>query len=506
MSSISPLLFPTVILLATSPVFAAPSVEQFTLWTDGNNGAQFDALVDFDIVNANSILVATAYLDAAAPPSFTNVRFGDGTGIGSGDVAPDASFIDSRTASYVFINPPTDAGLSFRLDSASGGGIAAILYEVSGANTSLDSITTVTASNAVETTTPDELIISFAGRNGTGTATVNGASIFPDEDVRSSESTFGGVRGGGSLSSASATAPAVGSNDITWNSATEGRIAYAFKAGASIPSPVSLNGFIYDSNDGSSSVNIVGVPGTRYQLVEADDLDFSNPDQNPIPLDGATIGTLDGDVVTTDGNGNATVQFNLGTTKAATFIRAEDAPPPPPLIEENFDGAAGLPAGWVSSGANNGTNWEVGVPSGVSSGPAAPVSAPNCAGTNIGGYYTENTDVTLTTAGISIPAGASASLSFEQLIDTDSAGDSGSVRILDADNADAPIVGLEITGLQGLGSSGAGWTTGMLALPAGDVGGKNIKVQFRFVSDAGSAQDTDVFGGFYIDDVLLSLD
>ncbi len=43
----------------------------------------------------------------------------------------------------------------------------------------------------------------------------------------------------------------------------------------------------------------------------------------PIPLTGATVGTLDGDQFTTDGNGDATIQFNLGTAKDATFLRAE---------------------------------------------------------------------------------------------------------------------------------------------------------------------------------------
>ncbi|MFZ9935793.1 MAG: hypothetical protein ACO3JG_01900 [Luteolibacter sp.] len=35
---------------------------------------------------------------------------------------------------------------------------------------------------------------------------------------------------------------------------------------------------------------------------------------------------LAANVVTTDGSGNATVQFDLGTAKPATFIRAESAP------------------------------------------------------------------------------------------------------------------------------------------------------------------------------------
>lgn len=266
--------------------------------------------------------------------------------------------------------------------------------------------------------------------------------------------------------------------------------------------------FTYDPATGASEASIEGEASTAYLLVEADDLDFGNPDQSPVPLTGATVGTLDGNQVTTDGEGNATVQFNLGTAKPATFIRAEDAPPPPPLLNENFDAAASLPSGWVNNGPVNGTEWQIGVPSGVASGPADATSGFNCAGTNIGGYYTENTNVTLTSPSIAVPAGRSATLTFQQLIDTDTGGDVGSVVILDADNADAPIAGLEITGLQGLGSSGSdnGWSEGMLALPAVDVGGRNVKIQFQFVSDAGTTQGSDVFGGFYIDDVLMTLD
>ncbi|MCH7226877.1 hypothetical protein [Haloferula sp. A504] len=97
---------------------------------------------------------------------------------------------------------------------------------------------------------------------------------------------------------------------------------------ASIPGPASpaLLGFTYDPTDGSAEVSIAGAANTAYILVEADDLDFSNPDQNPIPLTGASVGTLDGNEVTTDAIGHATVQFNLGTAKDATFLRAETAP------------------------------------------------------------------------------------------------------------------------------------------------------------------------------------
>jgi hypothetical protein len=90
----------------------------------------------------------------------------------------------------------------------------------------------------------------------------------------------------------------------------------------------SLTSFTYDRSDpdGASQVIIKGIPGARFKLVEADDLDFTNPDQDPVPLTGATVGTLDGNEMILDANGNATVQFDLGISKAATFIRAQSIP------------------------------------------------------------------------------------------------------------------------------------------------------------------------------------
>jgi hypothetical protein len=87
-----------------------------------------------------------------------------------------------------------------------------------------------------------------------------------------------------------------------------------------------LLGFTYDPADGSAEVSIAGAANTTYQLVEADDLDFSNPDQTITPTSVTPPATLDGNEVTTDGSGNATVQFNLSTAKDATFLRAESAP------------------------------------------------------------------------------------------------------------------------------------------------------------------------------------
>jgi hypothetical protein len=180
----------------------------------------------------------------------------------------------------------------------------------------------------------------------------------------------------------------------------------------------------------------------------------------------------------------------------------------PPLLEEQFDAAAALPAGWTTTGPSNGTDWEVGSPAaGVSTGPDDAQSPPNCAGTNIDDYYTENADVSLISPSFAVPPGLGALLTFNQWIDTDLFGnppDRGSVRVLDADNADTPIPGLEILGIEGDG--GDGWTLETLALPSGAVGGKNIKVEFRFESNAGSFLQLDVWSGFYVDDVLVTVD
>lgn len=89
--------------------------------------------------------------------------------------------------------------------------------------------------------------------------------------------------------------------------------------------PPALTNFTYDPLTGDSEVKLQGKPSTAYILVEADDLDFNKPDQLPIPLIGTSVGTLDADHFTTDSNGQATVQFQLDTGKAATFLRAEQA-------------------------------------------------------------------------------------------------------------------------------------------------------------------------------------
>jgi hypothetical protein len=81
------------------------------------------------------------------------------------------------------------------------------------------------------------------------------------------------------------------------------------------------------------------------------------------------------------------------------------------------------------------------------------------------------------------------------MIDTDLALDVGTIRILDADNADALIEEMNPPGnIEGILGD---WSAESFTLPA-SASGKNIKIEFRFVSDASTE-----FAGFYVDDVLV---
>lgn len=212
----------------------AATVTQSIEWVDGNNSTLAnDADIAFDVTNANSILIATLYVDNDTP-AFTSVLFGDGGGLGSGDVAADATFSNGRLTSFVFLNPSTASGLNFQIEKTSSGGVGAILYEVSGAKTSLANITTSLGSSTIETTTADERVIVFAGKNGTGLPASSNGSIFAGAEDHQLN---GPIFGGGNHSSASAIAPSIGNQDITLSPNNDGRIAYAFEV---VPEPSSL--------------------------------------------------------------------------------------------------------------------------------------------------------------------------------------------------------------------------------------------------------------------------
>ncbi len=486
----------TVGILATglfTPVRADVVVTQTTGWDDGNQGLTPDtdtAVVAFDIANANSILIATVYIDNnPANYNVSNVRFGDGTGIGNGDVAPTVTFSDSRLLSYVFINPSTASGLSFRLDSAGGSGLGVILYEVSGANTDPDSITTVTGVNSITTTTPDELIVSFVGRNGAVAPTVNSNSIFTTQDE-----SYNTMRGGGSIASASATAPAVGSNNITWNNAQDGRIAYAFEASADAGLTFSLTITKNPDTPGTFDFEWASQPGKLYDLLTSTDL--ADPiSEWPIYDDGETVYGA----IPTAGETTTLTAVPSSDPRRFFALREYDAPPPPPLLNVDFEDDNG---GFTTS-TDAGTAWEWGTP--TSTGFGGTVSAGNdgsakCWGTGIGnpGFYANpTTNSRLISPGIDLTSVAAAELSFAHAIDLVST-DSAVVRVFNTDTDEEIVGGAFPLTISDDNLSAAPWeASGPLVLPVG----APIRIEWILSGTGGTTED---FMGWYIDDVLVT--
>lgn len=226
----------TALVSASNLAGAAVVVAQTDIWTDGNVLANTpSASIGFDVANADSILVVTAYVDNLMTSySFSSVDFGG--------QAPDLTVADTagRLTSFVFLAPSTASGLDFsfaKINTSDAqpntSGIGLIFYEVSGADLTPASITSVTGSETITTTTVNELVVSFAGRNGEISGPQEDTPLFNGTD----ESSFVDgltLRGGGVIASASATATTIGSQDISWTNAPDGRIAYAFKP---VPEP-----------------------------------------------------------------------------------------------------------------------------------------------------------------------------------------------------------------------------------------------------------------------------
>ncbi|MCH7225912.1 SGNH/GDSL hydrolase family protein [Haloferula sp. A504] len=176
-------------------------------------------------------------------------------------------------------------------------------------------LTESTASpNNVAGTLDFKVVLDLTDWNGTD----NWGSVTYSAKL-STDSTFTEIAAG-ELDAANSTFRAVG-----LGGGTVGAQVSSFELTKLSLAPPELADFSYDGTTGNAEVRIIGAANTRYKLVRADDLDFATPDQDPLPLTGATVGGLDGGGVITDPGGNATVQFNLGTG-ASAFIRAEEQP------------------------------------------------------------------------------------------------------------------------------------------------------------------------------------
>lgn len=235
----------------------------------------------------------------------------------------------------------------------------------------------------------------------------------------------------------------------------------------------------------------------RYKLVAAADLDFSTPDQDPVPLTAATVGTLVGGLnVIADENGEATVEFNLGTAPA-NFVRAEETEQIT-LVSYNFeaDGQDFMPSGdwaWGTPASNNGEPGGT-ITSGNNASTGAWATVLGDGGPPVNGGITVSTDSMLTSPNIDLDGISGASLEFAAAVDA-LAGDTLEVLVRDA--ADDSLLGT-ITPFPISFPPTTEWDDlGPFEIPA-LADDKIIYLEFRYV---GNSAD---YLGFYLDDVEIS--
>lgn len=480
---------------------SSPATTPAPAWVITSTGAQFTNAPTEPIIapattpdsgQVNSSLLKEFILDRSDGKSYAIT--------GVIDLVSAVAADNNRFGISIFANPGDlagiDTGLSLQLNIGTTNSQSIRLGINSTVNSPTPPISPITNANFVGKTLTFEGLITFIGSDVKVDFTVRASGLFtgPENDIPYAQTITHTV-----------TAASVPGNFFGFGSrgrVRNGNLAHIYEAKSfsivdTSPPPAGPPVLVITPNTvtlGNYDFSWASQAGKEYDLVSSTDLSTAIGTW-PVweGLSGLSATPPDNVLANVPGGGDVRRFFALAVRDAPT------------LFAEDFDAAAALPAGWTSNGPVNGTDWQVGVPSGVMSGPVTAFTEPNCAGTNIAGYYTENTDVSLVSPVISIPAASGATLSFRQLIDTDDF-DAGSVRVLDADDADAPIIGLALNNLRGTGSDGDGWTENTLALPAVNVGGKNIKIEFRFVSNAGSSQDIDIFSGFYVDDVSVALD
>ena len=174
------------------------------------------------------------------------------------------------------------------------------------------------------------------------------------------------------------------------------------------------------------------------------------------------------------------------------FVIEEFNAPPTAVFSENFDVPSGWTAGARTPPDTGTTVWEIGTPSNV--GPAAATSPPNCAATNLGGNYGFDTDIYLRTPPIDLSNAGGATLRYSQFVDIEEVFDSGSVRVLDADNlSELAVIQNPVDG------AAREWERITKTIPAAALG-KTVLIEFRLQSD-----DVSNFAGWYLDDVEVTV-
>jgi hypothetical protein len=257
-------------------------------------------------------------------------------------------------------------------------------------------------------------------------------------------------------------------------------------------------------------LTLEAAPDTGYEFRSAADLAFDpgtliqNLAPGTVPV--GTIGGTNNSVLTTDGDGNGTVQVTL-SGGPADFVRAQL---PLPLFSEDFENGDGGFTVVDNTVDEAGTDWAWGAPDSVGEFGGS-VTAGNtdsetgCWGTNLGdfsgtadrGYYVDPTDTCLRSTVIDLTGVTSGELSFAQALDLPS-GDSVTVNIID-DTTDT-VIASDIVTITDTADNAADWeTVGPVAIPAPALG-QPVRIEWC-LNGAGGPNDD--YMGWYIDDVVV---
>ena len=171
--------------------------------------------------------------------------------------------------------------------------------------------------------------------------------------------------------------------------------------------------------------------------------------------------------------------------------------PPPSLFEDDFESGA---SGWdtvTNEGHNGSTRWELGAPT---SGPGSATSPENAYGTNLDGFFDEETDVSLISPVIDLTNETSATLTFQSFVEIEESADG------EFDNVSVSVLAEDGTVLSEnfwlSGTNTGGWSSVAVDLPA-EAFGQPIRLAFRMFEDGFLVDDEPSQAGWYIDDVRL---
>ena len=227
-------------------------------------------------------------------------------------------------------------------------------------------------------------------------------------------------------------------------------------------------------------------------------------------------------------NSSQYLQFNSGSSNDWSYIDW-NGHNGPWAISETFDQVQGLPEGWRVDHVRGETKWKRGVIENDDGyGPNSTVwpSGYNGVGINLAGQYTNNVYTHLVSPLYQIPSDATARLTFNHWVCTESAWDGGTIftsiddgltwqpfgqnitgfyEIISQVNPNSPFHGMGIfdgsTVANGCGNSNSNHTFSRISGDISHLAGNDVRIRFSFFSDTYVEED-----GWYIDDAGIVID